>query len=365
MRILHVINNLGSGGAEKLLTEALPLIKKSHEVEVLLLNDKKNVFLKSLEDNNIDVAIIPSKSIIFPSNIFKVRKHIINGDYDVVHAHLFPTLYWVSIASKLIWKDKPAFIYTEHSTYNRRRDRKILKPVERCVYSAYDRIISVSEPTQAELLRWLRPKQNKINRFKVIRNAINVEKYSRAVPYKKFELGFGDSAVLICMVGRFSAAKDQATVIRALTKLPEHYHLLLVGEGSLRQECENVAKSLGVSNRVHFLGFRIDVDRILKTVDVITLSSHWEGFGLSALEGMAAGKPVIVSDITGLSEVVKGAGLVFKPGDYKELASKITLSIENSQEKKYILLQSADRVNEYSIEKFITEYSKTYDELIK
>ena len=111
------------------------------------------------------------------------------------------------------------------------------------------------------------------------------------------------------MVARFSEQKDQPTLIKAIKELPENVHLLLIGEGTLKQKNENLAKEIGVSDKVHFLGFRNDVERILKTVDIVVLSSNWEGFGLAAAEGMAAGKPVIASKVEGLREIVDGYGL--------------------------------------------------------
>ena len=125
LKVLHIINRLGSGGAEKLIEELIPIMnkKKGIKVDLLLLSDKGNVFDKSLRNSGINIDVIPIKQLKSPLNVLYIRKHILKGQYDIVHAHLFPTIYWVSIASRLIFKNKPRFIYTEHSTYNRRRDK--------------------------------------------------------------------------------------------------------------------------------------------------------------------------------------------------------------------------------------------------
>ena len=94
--------------------------------------------------------------------------------------------------------------------------------------------------------------------------------------------------------------------------LPVNFKLILVGEGPLKNSSQMLVQELCLKDRVFFLGNRDDVERIFKTADLSVLSSHWEGFGLVAVEGMAAGKPVIASNVSGLSEIVSGAGVLFE-----------------------------------------------------
>ena len=170
--------------------------------------------------------------------------------------------------------------------------------------------------------------------------------------------GIDEDTKLVCMVGRFSEAKDQPTLIKAISKLADDVNLILVGEGPLMDNNKELVNQLGISNRVHFLGFRQDVFRILKTVDIVVLSSHWEGFGLGAVEGMAAGKPVIVSDVGGLSEIVKEAGFVFK--NEKELKN-----ILNSLLTDHVLYKkTAEKCNckaeKFDIKKMLTTLRNIY-----
>ncbi|MDF9760410.1 hypothetical protein OKW24_002183 [Peribacillus simplex] len=145
MKVLHIINNLGSGGAEKLIEESLPLLNKIEgvKVDVLLLTDVNNVFQNNL--NEFDINVLPLKKVYSPLNIFYIRNFIIKGKYNIVHTHLFPTNYWTSIASKLIFKNKPSFITTEHNTHNRRREKFYFRFIDRFIYSNYSRVISISQ----------------------------------------------------------------------------------------------------------------------------------------------------------------------------------------------------------------------------
>lgn len=240
LKILHIINNLGSGGAEKLIEESLPILNNFQGIkaDVLLLTDDKNVFDKTLKLKGIKVDVIKFHSIYNPLNILEIKKYIKKNNYDIVHAHLFPTQYWVAIASKLMFRNRPKFITTEHSTHNRRRDKFYFRFIDKYIYSSYDLIISISQKTQENLVYWLRPKANQLKKFIVIENGINIDKFRNAIPYKKEELNpsFTEETKLICMVGRFSEQKDQATLIKAMKYLPEDIHLLLVGEGPLRKK---------------------------------------------------------------------------------------------------------------------------------
>ncbi|WP_416828183.1 glycosyltransferase [Ectobacillus polymachus] len=364
MRVLHIINHLGSGGAEKLIEESLPRMrnKTGIEVETLLLNDEENVFGKNLKENGIKVTVVPLKKIYSPLNIFFIRKHIIKGNYDIVHVHLFPSQLWAALAVKLILKNKPKLITTEHNTHNRRREKKYYRFFDKVMYLSFDKIISISEKTQENLTTWLGIKSHKTSKFQVIENGINTKKFIYANPYKKTEISknFTENTKIISMVGRFTAQKDQKTLIKAMTKLPENMHLLLVGEGQLQKRVQEFSNEMGLENRVHFLGFRSDIEKILKSSDIVVLSSHWEGFGLAAVEGMAAGKPVIASNVSGLRDVVSGGGVLFTRGDYIGLAKEISVLIQD-QDKYYKVADSCqDKAKNYDIDRMVDKYLEVY-----
>ena len=82
-----------------------------------------------------------------------------------------------------------------------------------------------------------------------------------------------------------------------------------------------MAQSLGIAERVTFLGWRSDVASVLKASDIYVHSTDAEGFGIAACEAMAAGLPVVASDVPGLAQIVKGAGILFPAGDDKAAGS--------------------------------------------
>lgn len=221
--------------------------------------------------------------------------------------------------------------------------------------------------TQVKLLDWLKINKKSLDKFVVIENGIDIKKYREAAPYNKAEVNgmLDEDTKLICMVGRFTKEKDQLTVIRAVSHLPKNVHLILVGEGPLKEQHVDYVQKLSLKDRVHFLGFREDVHRILKTVDIVVLSSNWEGSPLAAIEGMAAGKPVIASNVPGLSEVVQGAGILFEKGDYIDLSEKIKKLLEDKKLYNEIREKCSKRAEKFDINHMIKRYVDIYFELVK
>ena len=118
---------------------------------------------------------------------------------------------------------------------------------------------------------------------------------------------------------------------------------------------------LYIKKDIIFWGNRADIPQMLRTSDIVVLSSHWEGFGLAAVEGMAAGKPVIASDVDGLREVVKNAGLLFHPGDVDELASLIMHLSKDASFYEQTAMRCRMRALNYDIGKMMEGYKNVYE----
>ena len=360
MKVLHIINNLNIGGAEKLLVETLPLYESfGVQVDVFLLTKVDSPFVSAIEENfNGNIYYSGLKSVYNPCQILKIRDFIQHGDYDVVHAHLFPTLYCVSLV-KTFFGIKIPIIFTEHSTHNKRLDKFIFRAIDRCIYRKYQKILAITPQVKQVLVQKLNINPEKVE---VVYNGVEVDKYKQASPYAEGTF-FEKGATILMQVSRFHAAKDQKTVIRALTLLPQKYKLLLVGDGETKIECENLVQELSLQERVHFLGSRVDIPELLKTADIVIQSSHWEGFGLVAVEAMAAGKPIIASDVVGLRDIVSGYGLLFQKGNEDQLAKEIE-TLEDKRYYKEIADKCTERAEDFHITKMIKNNIAAYQQVI-
>lgn len=352
MKILHVISALDIGGAQRLLSDILPIMSQTADVGLLVYYEAESNFTHKIEAAYIRIEILGSPNVYNPLNILRIAKHI--RQYDIVHVHLFPSLYWVALANMLCHRK---LVYTEHNTYNKRRNKWYFRPIERWIYSRYSKIISISELTQKNLTDWLRPNTVERNKFVVVNNGVNIKAFSGICKNKVYPFA-------LIMIARFAPAKDQATIIRALALLPDDIHMILVGDGEGLTECKKVAASYGLDSRVHFAGSQSDVAKWISMADVGVQSSLWEGFGLTAVEMMAAGLPVVASDVDGLRQVVSGAGLLFPVGNEKALAEHIERLRTDHAFCREIAEKCSERAKEYDIHRMADEYMRIYEELI-
>lgn len=354
MKILQIITSLNTGGAEKLLIESVPLYQqKGIETDVLVLKDNQTPFRTALENNSRGKVITLSKGPVYnPILIFKIIPYL--KQYDVVHVHLFPALYWVVLA-KWISFSVTKVVYTEHSTNNKRRNHFVLKHIDRIIYKGVSKIITIAQEVDKNIKSHLGFQHDK---YTMIYNGVDIEKYATAKPLNKNTLLFEDDFLLI-QVASFRYPKDHSTLIKSMINLPEKIKLLLVGDGHLRKDCEQLVIELKLQNRVKFLGLRTDIPELLKTADVVVLSSIYEGLSLSSIEGMSS-RPFVASDVPGLREIVKDYGLLFKQGDSEALAEHILNLYKNKDYYDEIAGKCLVRAKEFDIQKMVDRYIEVY-----
>lgn len=359
MRILQLTNKLLTGGAEKLIVDSAPFyLKKGIDMDFLLLDGTKHPLFSILKSNRgLKVYSLGKGNVYNPFLVFKIIPFL--KKYDIVHVHLFPALYWVAIAKQLSFTNTK-IVFTEHSTLNRRRNLAG-KYLDRYIYGKYSKIVAISELVRSNLKKHLNFDDD---HFCVIKNGVDLEKILLASPstYDFFENQPSNQKIIV-QVSSFIYPKDQKTVIEALNYLPQNIKLILVGDGELRSDCEKLVENLNLGDRVNFLGVRMDVPRLLKSSDIIVLSSVYEGLSLSSIEGMASGKPFIASDVPGLTEVVKDAGVLFPQGNAKELASHILKLIDDPVYYSKVSNACLERSKKFDINTMVGNYISLYNEI--
>ncbi|MDC7995358.1 glycosyltransferase [Altibacter sp. HG106] len=359
MRVLILINSLRTGGAEKLVHDSI-LGFKAHDMEVALalLDGTSTPFLESLqEQTNCTIHSLSKGSVYQPLLIIKIRRLL--SQYDLIHVHLFPALYWAAIAS-LGLRRKPKMIYTEHSTSNRRRS-SWLGRLDSWIYGRYTTIITITDEVKEALVTHI---PSIAHNCVVIANGVSLQAIREASPSRE---DIFDASVdfKILQVSRFHPPKDQATVIRALQHLPNSVGLILVGEGPTQTDCVELAASLTLSHRVAFLGVRKDIPELLKASNVVILSSGHEGLSLASLEGMASGRPFVASSVPGLKDLVEGAGLLFPKGDDAALAETIAQLRNDDKMYRETVHRCIERAQQYDIAQTIDQHIELYKDTLK
>ncbi len=354
MKILHITNRLSEGGVESFLLTFLPCLKRlGHEVELLVL-DKSAVSMRTMfETQGIKVHIGKYSNVYNLLNVFEVRRYLCL--YDIVHVHLWPAQLYISLG-KNISHSYAKFVTTEHNNFNKRRKFKFYRWVEQWMYNQYDVIAGVCEASRCNLLKW-------INHPRVVSipNGIDRECFIKALPYHKEEFGLSSSSFMIVMTARFFAQKDHKTLIKAMALLDADIHLFFIGSGDAMADCQQLAIDLNIDGRVHFLGRRTDVKRILKTADLCVLSTHYEGLPISIIEYMAAGKTVIATNVDGVKEMLPVECLC-ETENPADMANKIKTFLLDSQRLESMAERNNIESSKYDISNMVNQYNNIYNE---
>lgn len=183
--------------------------------------------------------------------------------------------------------------------------------------------------------------------------------------------GFGldDRAFLIGVVASLTREKGQDVAIDALAMLSgaeSGPHLVLIGEGPLREDLHARAAARGVSPRVHFTGFRSDARALLRQLDLCLVPSRAEGLGTSALEAQAEGVPVVASDVGGLPEVVRDGvtGRLVIPGDPAAWAAAIADALAAPERTRSWVEQAREEARRHDVDRTVQQTLAVYEEVL-
>ena len=359
MKILHVITSLEVGGAEKLMVDLLPQLKgRGVEAELLVFVGNRTMFYDQLEREGVKITSFSDKGSVYnPLHLIRLYRFLRRNHFDVIHTHNTAPQLFSAIVAML---SSLTLVTTEHSASNHRRNWKWYRSIDQWMYSQYSKVICISAATENNIREYLGV-ANADKKYLTVYNGVDVNKFANAQPRTDYHT---DKKV-VTMVAGFRYEKDQDTLIRAMQHLPkEEYELWLVGDGVRRGELENLVAELDLKEQVKLWGIRGDVPSLLKSSDVVVMSSHWEGLSLSNIEGMSVGKPFIASDVDGLHEMTQGAGLLFTHGDDKQLAELIQNLLNDSEYYNQIAEQCKERAQQYDISRMADGYMGVYEELL-
>ncbi|WP_092113386.1 glycosyltransferase [Prevotella sp. KH2C16] len=365
MRILQVITSLAMGGAEKLVSEMIPRLRAmGHTVDLAVFNGEETPLMEKLRAENPAIKIYKlGHGYYNPLYILKLSR--IMRNYDIVHTHNSSPQLFVAIAKVLC---SVGLVSTEHTTSNRKRSWKWYAPIESWMYGQYDHVICISGIAEQKLREymggeWQDETSDRYKRISTINNGVDVRAINDAGADEGL-LQIKDGRRAILMVAGFREAKDQDTVVRALSLLgKEKFEVWFAGVGVRLETVKALAAQLDVADRIRFLGMRTDIPRVLKAADMVVMSSHWEGLSLSNIEGMASGKPFIASDVNGLREVTHGYGILFPHQDAQALANIIKQLHDNNAYYNKVADACYRRALQYDINKMVAGYEQVYTSL--
>ena len=227
-----------------------------------------------------------------------------------------------------------------------------------------DVVTSVSESLKRDTLRLF----NVDKEIKVIPNFIGLQKTERVSPCKRSVMASADE-LIVTHISNFRKVKRVDDVVRVFYGIQQQLpaKLIMVGDGPEREIADQLCKDLGIKKKVLFLGNTSDIDRILCFTDLFLLPSESESFGLSALEAMAAGVPVVSSNAGGLSEVNEEgvSGYLCPIGDVQTMAEKAIYILSNKDRLAQFKQNARKVAARFDEEKIIPMYEALYYNAIK
>ena len=359
IKVLEIIDSLGSGGAESLLKNFVLEAKKNNlfniEIATLYSDD---IFKKEIENAGISIWDLGLTFKFNLMGVIELIKLIKERKYSIIHVHLFPADIFAALASLFLPKDI-VWIFSEHCDYNRRRSYKFYKILDGFTYSRFSKIICVSKQVEFALLNWIPSNKGKT---KVISNAVPIPKFLNPCSVKTYDILF---------VGRLTKQKSVEILLKAIKILKNKYSknlkIAIVGDGELKENLNNLTVELGVNREVKFLGVRKDVKELMVSSKIFVLPSRWEGFGLVIIEAMSNMLPVIATNVGGIPELIENGkdGILVPPENPKALARAINSLLENEELQKKLSQTAYKKVREkYSIDTYSVHMLDFYKSLV-
>ncbi len=294
----------------------------------------------------------------FDRNAWRSLQHELAQGYDLIHTH---HNFSGSVARILARRQRVPIVNTEHRSHS--SFSLIQNLVNAPTLPLADRVVSNSQATQKSF-RWYEQLLIKKENKKVIYNGIDISKIKNVI--EGTARSHQNDCFRICTVGRMVPVKNQSVLLQAFHSISQQQNveLILVGDGPLRDNLESLAINLGIDDKVQFTGKvpREHVYKIFAHSDIFVIPSLAEGFCVAAVEAMAAGLPVVASDIPVFREIIGECGIYADPEHINDFAKAIEYLLENKGHCK----QKSEACQSHAHTKYsLDQCAKSYYELYK
>lgn len=400
--VAHIVLSLDPGGLERLVIDLVREGQRLGQRVAVVCVERPGTLAARAEEAGAHVLCVDKRPGLRPGIVKPLERIFRRLMPDVVHTHQIGALVYAGPAARRA--AVPALVHTEHGKHylHRRRTRWLGRFGGRYA----DKFCCVSGDIADEVRLCRIVPERKIA---VVRNGINVERFKGSGDYPsdgprvegandqsragchpsgeyvrlRRELGIPSGAKVVGTVGRLSEIKRQDVLLRGFARLvrdsDRHYpspppeaqrpalHLLLVGDGPMRAELEQLAGEIGVRELVHFAGYQAQPEKYLRLMDVFALTSRSEGMPLAILEAWAAGVPVVASPVGGIPELVDHGqtGLLFTAFDDAALANCIRRLVDDGHLARHLVDAGLNRVyEEFSLASMSQAYEKHYIRLL-
>jgi glycosyltransferase involved in cell wall biosynthesis len=365
--LLFVVDNFAKGGAAVVVYNLIKNLNRAVFNPLLCCLDEVGALGEELKADGIKVFWLNRQPGTDWGIVNKLKGIIKQEAIDLVHAHQYTAYFYGGLAA--ITAGLKKLIFTEHGRHypDQRKTKRVL--INKLLLPFTARIVAVSPAVKQSLITY---EGMPGRRIEVVFNGIDVQKFrvKLDVAAKKGELGIPAANLLCGMIARLGMEKDQATIIKAIPKVAQkypHISVLLIGDGPKRSELEALARKLEVADKVIFTGNRRDIPQLLAILDVVLLSTFYEGTSITLLEAMAAAKPVVASRVGGNPAVLedKVAGFLVPPVDPDALADSLLQLLEDAALRRKMGCCGLQIVKErFGLRQMVANYENMYNRLL-
>jgi len=352
------------GGAEEMVLNLVRHLPPRFEPHVCCIHDAGPIG-EEIRRTGARVSVLGlNPGIRRPHHVWAIRRYLRGVQPDIVHTFLLTASLYGRLAA--ILERVPIVIGTEVNIYEHKRLRHAL--AERLLMAGTDRIVASADAVRDFYIRQVHADPARVD---VIYNAVD---FSMATPTVdraavRAAAGIPADAPVAGVIARLTKQKGHRFLFDALASNASlrDVHLMIVGDGDLRDELIAHAASLGVGSRVHFAGARRDLGNVLGAVDVFVMPSLWEGLPLSLVLAMGAGVPVVATAVAGIPEVVEDGrtGLLVRPGDAAELGSALArIFIDADLRHRLAACGRAFVLPRFGVDRYVSSIAALYDRLL-
>ncbi len=276
---------------------------------------------------------------------------------DVVHAH---TSHATALAAFSTLGTSIPVVVT------RRVDFHLSKNIfSRWKYKRATKIIAISKRVREILLEDGIPEK----KLTLVPSGVDFSRFPSVGKATCSQMGVPNNAIVVGQVAAFAPHKDQATFLKAIALLLYKHpkvHVVMIGEGKLRKELEDLVKWLKIESSVHFLGFQKDPLLWIAGFDVFCLSSREEGLGTSILDAMALRIPVVATNAGGIPEMIEDGvtGYLAEVGNPESLANSLSKAIQGRDQSRELTDQAFSKAQHFDIQNTITQTEAVYRSLV-
>jgi glycosyltransferase involved in cell wall biosynthesis len=321
VRVVYMAHAFMVGGAEEMVLNLVRHLPERFEPMLCCIHQAGPIG-EEIRSTGTPVAVLGlNPGVRRPFDVAGIRRYLRETQPQIVHTFLLTASLYGRLAA--ILERVPVVIGTEVNIYQRKQRHHVL--AERLLMRGTARVIASAESVKDFYVKQVHADPAKVD---VIYNAVDMDQLETSMSREEMRasLGLAPDAKVAGVIARLTEQKGHRFLFEALQRPAlADVHVIVVGDGDLRDALVQAAAARGLAGRVHFLGARRDLGNLISAMDVFVLPSLWEGLPLSLVLAMGAGVPVVSTAVAGIPEVVQDGqtGLLVPPANAPALGDAL------------------------------------------